>query len=43
MKDCSNGGTTYIIGEIIEKNNLNTYNLKKPLKIFFSKATEQNP
>ena len=26
-KNCSNGGATYIIGEIIAKNNLNTENL----------------
>ena len=27
MKFCSNGGATYIIGEIIAKNNLNIVNL----------------
>ena len=27
MKVCSNGGTTYIIGEVIAKGNLNVENL----------------
>ena len=39
---CSNGGETYIIGEIIAKENLNIENLMQTLKIFFTKTTEQN-
>ena len=42
IKVCSNGGATYIIDKIIAKDNLNKENLSKPLKIFFSKTTEQN-
>ena len=37
VKVCSNGGATYIIGELIAKGNLNIENL-----IFSSKTTEQN-
>ena len=36
IKVCSNSGTTFILGEIIAKENLNVANLMKPLKIFFS-------
>ena len=37
-------GTTYIIGELIAKDNLNIENLMqtKPFKIFFSKTVQQN-
>ena len=41
IKVCSNGGATYIICKIIAKNNFDIVNTK-PLKIFFSKSTEQN-
>ena len=40
IKFCSNGGSTYIISEIIAKNNLNIVHLMQTLKIFFSKTTE---
>ena len=43
IKVCSDGGATYIICKIIAKNNFDIVNLiQKPLKIFFSKSTEQN-
>ena len=42
IKICSNGGATYISGEIIAKDNLNIENLMQTLKIFFSKTTQQN-
>ena len=41
-KVCSNGGATYIIREIIAKNNLNIVNLMQTFENFFSKITEQN-
>ena len=42
MKVCSNGGATYIIGEIIAKDNLNIENLMQTFEIFLSKTTQQN-
>ena len=43
IKVCSNGGATYIIGEIIAKDNLNIENLMQTFEnIFFSKTTQQN-
>ena len=39
---CSNGAATYIIWEIIAKDNLNIENLMQIFKIFFSKTTQQN-
>ena len=41
-KVCSNGGATYIIREIVAKNNLNIVNLMQTFENFFSKITEQN-
>ena len=41
-KVCPNGGATYIIREIIAKNNLNIVNLMQTFENFFSKITEQN-
>ena len=40
--NCSNGGTTYIIGEIIAKDNLNIAYLFQTFVIFFYKATQQD-
>ena len=42
MKICSNADATYIIGEIIAKDNLNIANLIQTFEFFFSKTTEQN-
>ena len=39
---CSNGGATYIICEIIAKDNLNIENSMQTFEIFFSKTTQQN-
>ena len=42
IKVCSNAFATYIIGEIVAKDNLNIANLMQTLKIFFSETTEHN-
>ena len=39
---CSDGGSTYIICEMIGKTILNAANLMQTFEIFFSKITEQN-
>ena len=39
---CSNGCATYIIGEIIPKDNLNIENLMQTFENLFSKTTQQN-
>ena len=41
-KVCLIGGTTYIFGELITKDNLNIANLMQTLEIFLSENTEQN-
>ena len=42
VKVCSNGGATYIICEIIAKDNLNIENLMQTFENLFSKTTQQN-
>ena len=42
IKVCSNGGATYLIGEIIAKGNLNIENLMQTFENLFSKTAQQN-
>ena len=39
---CSNGGTTYIIGEIIAKDNLNTENLMQTFENLLQNYTTKS-